>query len=623
MGDKLNLVIEAFDGISVTVRLSRPYDVGSSDERILVAQLRDLPQINYNGSMSTWTFPLNSNSAVHIRDKWPQAEWVTEQGEAAYKLVLSLEESVERRSEMIGRFMAAARDSNGVLPLDAIPSPPKGHVFKRMPMAHQLVGLECVRTSPFLGLFMEMGTGKTKVISDLLDYTAQHSKLDHPLRVLIVCPKSVMINWARELKTDVSCQYRVAMMCWTSATTRRTLRDFNLVASKGGDFGGVETLLELVRCQDVAMQVMLVNYDNVKGRLPLLKGAKFDVCILDEAHRIKSFKAKRTKAILDLALSCGRRYILTGTPLTQNPMDLFPQFEFMGPGMGLLGYSSFYAYENAYSEKSSWGKTTSWKNTGKLLQLASKWAFSVKKKDCLDLPEKTFETRNIEMTPAQQDMYNKVATEVLLVLESLGTEVTIQNILVQYLRLAQVTSGYIKTADGREVNIEKGEVKIDELMEVLEETNGQKVVVWSRFVHEIEAVCARLEKAGVGHVKYYGAISDDERQQAVDRFQNDPTVKVFVGNAAAGGLGINLTAGSVVVYLSNSFSLADRLQSEDRTHRIGQKNSVTYIDMACEDSIDELVIERLAKKREMADLFTNPVEMLSSLKDFLVGTIRK
>ncbi len=622
--DKLNIVAESFDGTHLTVRFNRELDPASREERHASYELQSLPQCTYLGGRNVFTFPITSHSAEFIRDNYPEVVWETPEGKQAFDLVLALEAGVERRAKVIGKYMDAVH-ANGhgrSVPPESVPSI-VGHAFKRQPMAHQMVALECARTAPFFGLFMEMGTGKTKVISDLLDYASQHKSKDTPLRTLIVCPKSVVVNWVRELSMDVGGKYRVAVLSRIGSTMRDELREKNLVAGRGGEFGAVDGLLELIRCKDVALQVAIINYDNVQARLELLQKMQFDVIVLDESHKIKAMNAKRTKAILELALSGKRRFILTGTPLTQNPMDLYSQFEFMGPAMALLGYTTFYAYANAYSSKNRYGRVSGFQNTGKLLQLASKWAFSVKKKDCLDLPEKLYVRREVEMSPEQQEMYEQVATEVLLVLESLGAEVTIQNILVQYLRLAQVTSGYIKTTDGREVSIAKGEGKIDELMEVLEETNGQKVVVWSRFVHEIEAICKRLEKAGIGHVAYYGAVSAEKRQEAVDRFQTDPTVKVFVGNAQAGGIGINLTAADVVVYVSNSFSLADRLQSEDRTHRIGQKNAVTYIDIVCEDSIDELVLERLQVKREMAEFFTNPSEMVGSLRDFLAKTVRR
>jgi len=617
----LNLVAESYDGTHLTVRFSRTLDPSSREDRRSSFELQQLPQCTYLGSKDVFVFPITAHSVEFLSESYPTMVWNTETGKQAYDLVASLEKGVERRVKVVSKYMDAIKHStDGKVPATAVPAV-IGHEFKRTPMAHQLVGFECARAAPFFGLFMEMGTGKTKVISDLLDYASQRRNRNAPLRALICSPKSVLVNWVRELNMDVGSSYRVAVLSRIGKHMRRELRPLNLVAGKGGEFGTVDGLLELIRCKDVDLQVAIINYDNVKARLELLEKMKFDIIVLDESHKIKAMKAKRTKAVLQLAMSAKRRFILTGTPLTQNPMDLFAQFEFLGPGMALLGYTTFYAYGNAYSTKNRWNKTRSFQNTGKLLQLASKWAFSVKKKDCLDLPDKVYTRREVEMSQEQADIYEQVATEVLLVLESLGAEVTIQNILVQYLRLAQVTSGYIKTTDGREVEINKGHVKINELMDIIEETNGQKVVVWSRFVHEIKAICERLEKDGVKHVAYWGGVGSEQRQRAVDSFQNDPDVKVFVGNAQAGGIGINLTAGSVVVYTSNDFSLANRLQSEDRTHRIGQKNPVTYIDIICEDTIDELVLKRLQSKREMAEFFTNPTEMVSSLKEFLANTV--
>ncbi len=599
------------NGEDLSLSWTRPENVTSDRYINQLMTLRNLVQYKFSqprwrGSLDTWEFPPVIDNVGLLRKELPDAIIDDE----AKLLVLTTEAiyaQAEKRAELIKTFMEtkAAPHVNG-------------HVFKRKPMSHQLVAWECARHAPFFGCLMDMGTGKTKVMSDVLDYQAQKRKnKKRPLRAVVVCPRSVLLNWARELALDVSCDYAVAIMGRVPRSYEEELEQINVVAHGGGTSSSVKAVLKLVRRKEVDLQIIITNYDQLAGRIDVLQSLKPDVCILDESHKIKSPNTKRSKLCVEFADSCDKRYILTGTPLTQSPFDLYTQFEYLGPKMGLLGYTNFHAYQHAIAQFGGYRgrKVKSWVGLGRVLESMAKWSFTVKKEQCLDLPDKTYEIRWVEMEPSQQEIYDQVCTQVLLELKALGAKVSIQNILVQYLRLAQVTSGFIKDSEGAEHTI--SESKIDQLMELLEDEGWPKVIVWSRFVHEINAICAALKKRGVKHVEYHGKIKDTDRQVAVDQFQNDPDTKVFVGTPATGGIGINLTAASLVVYVSNDFSLGNRMQSEDRSHRKGQKNAVTYVDLICGGSIDQLVYERLRSKRQMANFFSDPTELKNSLINFL------
>ena len=613
----LNLSVDAgqADG-TVLISWSRDITVGSwADRRERDRLEQDLNQPTWVGTLGGYVVQLTPAVAVWLHERYPGAKY-DETADLMCRAARAIEEQARRRAAVVSKFLETGE-----------PPETPALQFKRKPMNHQIVGAELMRQAPFLGILWEMGTGKTKCAADALSALAREkwAREHKPLRALIICPRSVIINWVRELTLDVTVDYRVVVGTYIPPIYQAELEASNFLVHTGwGDVGAAEALVELVRHNGVPLQIYLLNYDALKGRCDLLKHLNWDVGILDEAHRIKSYSAKRTRYALDLALKCDRRYIMTGTPYTQSPLDLFPQFEFLSPKQGLLGHTTFYAYQQAYCRMGGYGGRAVVENLnrGGLLSNAAKWSFTMKKEQCLDLPEKTYEARSVQMTAQQREIYDQVATEVLLVLESLGAEMTIQNVLVQYLRLAQVTAGYIKSADGREVPIPGAQVKLDELVELLEEENWPKTVIWCRFVHEVNDVCERLAAKGIKHVSHMGATSQLDRQRAIDAFQQDEQVRSFVGTPSSGGIGINLTAAELVVYPSNSFSLTERLQSEDRVHRKGLRHPVTYTDITCEDSIDELVLERLLKKRESAEYFSNPLEIASSLREFLSAGLR-
>lgn len=602
----LNVSVSLGEKGQLHIRWTRDLRVNDNNDRKARWILETETSAQWVGTIEAYAVQTSPDVCTWLAEHYPNAVY-DEDAKIACLLSRRLLEQAARRTKLIAEYMADGK------------VPKTDYQFKRAPMNHQIVGFECIRHAPFMGVLWEMGTGKTKVMSDSLSAMAQDFGQNRPMRVLICCPRAVVINWVRELAMDVTVPYKVAIATYISAYFREQLEELNCVKTGCGDVGAVEAVLSLIKHKDVQMQVLVINYEALKGRIDLLKKIGFDVCVLDEAHKIKNFSSKTTKYCLELAETVNRRYIMTGTPWTQSALDLFSQFEFLAPGQGLLGYTTYYAYQHNYVKMGGYkGRQVVENQTpGKLLEHASRWSMTVKKEQCLDLPPKVYEVRNIQMSLAQQRVYDQVATEVLIVLESLGAEVTVQNILVQYLRLAQVTSGYIKTIDGKEVKINGATGKIDALMEILEENNFPKTVVWTRFVHELNDVVERLTEAGVKCVKYYGEVNATDRQLAIDSFQDDDQTRVFVGIAQAGGVGVNLTEGELVVYLSNDFSLTNRLQSEDRVHRKGQTKTVTYVDVMMEDSIDELVIERLGRKRDAANYFSDPQEIAKSLRDFL------
>lgn len=245
-----------------------------------------------------------------------------------------------------------------------------------------------------------------------------------------------------------------------------------------------------------------------------------------------------------------------------------------------------------------------YRNLEKLSRLIAPHSFRVLKSECLDLPEKIYKTVLFDLTPQQHETYRKAENECRLLFEGKETPFTK---LVAVQKLAQITSGYYLHPEADEpVRIEGENPKLNLLVERVQAivVNGEKVIVWARYRVEIEDICKRLDAANVAYVQYHGGTSQKDRLSAIDEFENGEA-KVFVGNQQAGGTGINLVAASFVIYFSNNFSLRDRLQSEDRAHRIGQTKNVVYINLVAQDTIDEKVVAALINKQGIAQMIVD------------------
>jgi SNF2 family DNA or RNA helicase len=325
---------------------------------------------------------------------------------------------------------------------------------------------------------------------------------------------------------------------------------------------------------------------------------------IDESTTIKNPTAKRTKNILKVGKYCYYRRILTGSPVTRSPLDVYTQSQFLDPA--LLGYSSYYAFRNRYAllvDRSAGGRSfkqvVGFQNLDELNTLLQKFSYRVLKEDCLDLPDKVYIKREIELTPEQSKVYNAIKKYAIAELSGVST-VSASSVITQIIRLHQISCGFASTDDGEIEEIKNN--RLTELLQILEETDG-KVIIWANYRHDIHKIC-KLIKTTFGEDTvgaYYGETTDIDREKLITDFQNpDSKVRYFVGNTQTGGYGITLTAANTVIYYSNNYDLEKRLQSEDRAHRIGQNNKVTYIDIVCKDTVDEKIVKALRNKLNLA-----------------------
>ena len=460
--------------------------------------------------------------------------------------------------------------------------------YKLKPFDHQIDALEYGWDRAEFGLFMEMGTGKSKVLIDNMGMLYLDGQIDF---ALVIAPKGVYRNWvAKEIPEHMSDDIPHRVIRWVSGPNKKQQEEMRSVKDK---FDGLTIFVMNVEA-----------YSSLKGQkagawMAGALGARGMIAI-DESTTIKNHKAKRTKALMKIAAGFKYRRLLTGSPVTKSPMDIYSQCEFLRPG--LLGFESYYAFQGRYAvvQRRTMGaaafqQIVGFRNLDELTQRIDMFSFRVLKKDCLDLPDKIYTARYVGMTSQQFEMYEQIRRHAMVLLDS-GEMSTAPAVITQMLRLQQIMSGHLKTDDGDMMYFPSK--RMDALEEIINEHDG-KAIIWSRFRYDIIQITEMLNKKfGQGcAVSYFGDTSDDDRAAAVLNFQNpDHPLKFFVGNPATAGYGLTLTEANLVVYYANDFNLETRIQSEDRAHRIGQKNNVTYIDLICEGSIDERIVKALRAK---------------------------
>ena len=461
--------------------------------------------------------------------------------------------------------------------------------FKTKPDTHQSSALEKSWNKKEFAYFMEMGTGKSKVLVDNMAMLYDKGKING---ALIIAPKGVYRNWfSQEIPNHLARHIDHKTVLWTATTSKAKDKEYQQLFRVDYDF-----------------HILIMNVEAFSTKKGLEFAAKFLNChktlmAVDESTTIKTPTAKRTKAILNLGKDAKYRRILTGSPVTKSPLDLYTQCGFLDDT--LLGYESFYAFRNRYAvmvDRNFGGRRVQipagYRRLDELSEILKKFSDRVLKQDCLDLPEKTYVERQVELTEDQKKTYATMKSAALAQLN--GKMATAPHVLTQLMRLHQITCGHLKNDDDTITEIKNN--RIDALLEVLEEIEG-KAIIWANYVYDVKRIVNTISKkyGQDSIVQYYGAIPAEQRQKNIEKFQDPKSpARFFVGNPQTGGYGITLTAANNVIYYSNGYDLEKRLQSEDRAHRIGQKKAVTYIDLIAPKTVDEKIRKALRKKINIA-----------------------
>lgn len=470
-------------------------------------------------------------------------------------------------------------------PAPLLPYPVKANLYKHQirgaNMALRAFGaLDAKTPGGGFGELFEMGCGKTLTTIAVAGALYNLGKID---RVLVVAPTSVCSVWPHDLNQFATFPWEARVLL---GDKKKRLKALN----------------ELENWPFKALRIAVINYESTHrdGIFEALAAYKPDLIVCDESQRIKNPSAAQSKALHKLGDAAPFRMILSGTPVQNNAVDLYSQYRFLDPAV--YG-ANFYAFKNRYCIMGGYGQhqIVGYRNMDELVEKEHSVAYRVTKEECLDLPQQTFINRYVQFTDAEQAIYEQLRKSSFLELET-GENVTATTILTMYLRLMQLTGGFL-TADESTRPKQVNTAKLDALADIVDDyvvDAGKKLVIFARFRAEIAAIenLLRLRKIQYGSI--YGDVPMEERGKIVEDFQTNPDTKVFVAQIQTAGLGITLHAASTAVFYSYDYNYANYAQALARIHRIGQRLPVTYIHLVVDGSIDEKILTALENKEDMA-----------------------
>jgi len=571
-------------------------------DQILVERVKGMPQRKWNKAKKNWLFRPTLANIQYVMKWFPDAEW--------HEDTFSFVEGAEERKKNRDQTAEAKEQGNFDLNLlDGIP-------FKLPPLNHQKKALLLGRDMPIFAYLMDQGTGKTKVAIDDAAHNWRQGRID---AMVVFAPNSVKSNWIDpednysitkepsdmdEIEKHMAPDIQVNKGCWVSSQNKREKKLYKQFRDKWGD----KNLLHILVVNIEAVHVKRV-FDELMEFVRLHK----TMAICDESTKIKNRTAKRTKNAIKVRDECVMARIMSGTPLIKSPLNAFSQFRFLDEDV--LGFSNYYSFQHHFAVMGGFGgyQVLFYKNLEELSEKINAVSYRVLKKDCLKLPPQVYLKRKVELSRPQAVAYTDMRDLMIVHLESFGHEsvVSAQIVLTQLLRLQQITGGYLPilgdsgdTIDVFPLVSPENNPKFKEVMDIIDESGDQKIVIWCRFRAEIEGLASLLRKReDFKFIEFHGGISTNQRRDNRKLFFSDPNCKVMIGNQDAGGLGIDeFKVGSIAIYLSNSFSTEGRVQSEDRTHRIGSEmhDLITYYDIIADGTIDNKIISCLRSNVEIS-----------------------
>lgn len=499
-----------------------------------------------------------------------------------YKLPADMETKRQRLGKT-RREIDAERLAEDPAPL--LPYPVKANLYKHQirgaNMALRAFGaLDAKTPGGGFGELFEMGCGKTLTTIAVAGALYNLGKID---RVLVVAPTSVCSVWPHDLNQFATFPWEARVLL---GDKKKRLKALN----------------ELENWPFKALRIAVINYESThrEGIFEALAAYKPDLIVCDESQRIKNPSAAQSKALHKLGDAAPFRMILSGTPVQNNAVDLYSQYRFLDPAV--YG-ANFYAFKNRYCIMGGYGQhqIVGYRNMDELVEKEHSVAYRVTKEECLDLPQQTFINRYVQFTDAEQAIYEQLRKSSFLELET-GENVTATTILTMYLRLMQLTGGFL-TADESTRPKQVNTAKLDALADIVDDyvvDAGKKLVIFARFRAEIAAIENLLRLRKIQYDSIYGDVPMEERGKIVEDFQTNPDTKVFVAQIQTAGLGITLHAASTAVFYSYDYNYANYAQALARIHRIGQRLPVTYIHLVVDGSIDEKILAALENKEDMA-----------------------
>lgn len=551
-------------------------------------QVRALPNRKFSNRLGMWIAPCLRMNMLHIYNTWDlEGQYISPQAK------LKILESVNGDKIQKKPF-------------------PNNIDFVYPPYEHQEKALDYVYSLPNSALFLEMGLGKSKIAQDKISCHYVEGDID---AVVIVCPCSIRFNWVEELKTHCAVPYTVFTAELKGTKSQKEAVKY--IAQKTDKLKvwivGVESL------QLSTSKAVILTREFIKKHRTAV--------IVDEAHDIKTHNAARSKNLFDMSRNAVYRMVMTGTPISQGVLDLYGLFHFLDPD--ILGIGDYYSFRNRYAimEDLQVGqnrvikKVVGYKNIEELMEIIKPFVFQCTKDEALDLPAKTRLKRYVALTAEQKRVYDELRKESVSILDAESdTRVLIKNALSGFTALQQVCGGFVSRgtgeygANGEEVRETVQLVdsdknpKLNELKRIIDELpDDEQVIIWARYRAEVFMITEalnryRTNKFSIGAVSFLDK-TDSERKD-INLYMQDKKIRFFVSTPMSGGKGITLNSVRYVVYYSNTFPHRDKVQTEDRNHRIGQHRPVTYIDLVAEKTVDEKILYALQQKKDLADYVT-------------------
>lgn len=545
--------------------------------------VRGLPNRRWNKTKDCWTAPLIRANAQVILDKFTR-----------FKTFECSERALDKLRE--------------VASLNFVPQNlekfPNWYKFKTNPFPHQLNALDFAWSRPQSAFFMEMGTGKSKTLIDL----ASARNMDGQINALIVlCPYGIRGTWEHELSVHCPVEYSTYII---DTDVYKFEQKFDAYMDEGK---GLKVVI-------IGMESISLKEGDGKTFNAAIKFARSHkaMIVVDESQYIKGHSSNRTVNATNIRAECVSPVIMTGTPITQGYTDLFGQFEFLS--QNIIGVGDFYSFRSRYCVMGGFQNKSiiDYTNTDELMDLLTPWIFQVKKEDVLkDLPPKTYTSRAVELTKEQKKLYDELKTNKFANLKDIiknhpeDIDLICDNVLTVYSALQQISGGFVsywdETGDEKKRQLTRivpvdRNPKIKDMLEITEAIGNASMIIWARYREEINMISEAL-RAKFGDdsvVEFHGGVAPEDREIAKAKFLNKDA-RFFVSNAETGGTGLTLNVATYTMYYSNDFKLVNRMQSEDRNHRIGQKNAVTYIDLVAKGTIDSKVLRAIKDKKDLAN----------------------
>lgn len=464
---------------------------------------------------------------------------------------------------------------------------------------HQKQAIAKALEGDHFALFMSVGTGKTRTCIEIIRRV--YAKNGKMLPTLIFAPLSVVENWERELLL-FSKTGRDDILCLVGDKKPERLRNF---------------LLNKATLQ-YRPAVVITNYETAlqKTAMKTIEAWGPEVLVLDECHRVKNPKAKRSKIIGLLSDSVKYKYILSGTPILNSPADIFMQYRILDSGE-TFG-KNFFAFRAQWFEdlNASWKAKPGYfpkfvprdEVYSRMNEMIYKKAFRATREECLDLPPLIKQEVHVELSFKQREHYDEMKRDFITWVKDKKRSgepkaVIARLAMTKVLRLMQIASGFLKTEDGAITEIEDNP-RLHALSDLLEDhAQNEKIIVWSIFKENYKHIKRVCENLGLGYVELHGETKAEDRPQIIKRFKEDASCRVFISNPASGGEGINLAESSVSIFYTRDFSLLKDAQAEARNYRGGSEihKRILRIDLIAKNSVDTMISEAIEQKADIAE----------------------